>query len=116
MVPKLRRGIRGSRARSEPKECWQMRSQLMAGRSGRVHSVLSQMCGRGGVAGDVTENIPAGLQAGGRCKVRRTVYRLFDVEWGGRQKRSESGSREQGVRIDALEKEGRSARMPEYPY
>ena len=36
-------------------------------------------------------NIPAGLQgevqAGGRCKVRRMVYRLTNVEWRGRQKK-----------------------------
>ena len=29
---------------------WQMRSQLMAGRSGLASFVLTQMCGRGGVA------------------------------------------------------------------
>ena len=38
-------------------------------------------------------NIPAGLQgevqAGGRCKVGRMVYRLINVEWRGRQKKLE---------------------------
>ena len=33
MVSQLRRGVLGSWARSEPKECWQMRSRLMGGRS-----------------------------------------------------------------------------------
>ena len=37
MVSKLRRGVLGSWARSEPKECWQMRSRLMGERSGRAN-------------------------------------------------------------------------------
>ena len=53
MVSKLRREVRGSRARSGPKESWQMRSQLMGERNGCANSVLSQTCGRGGVAGGV---------------------------------------------------------------
>ena len=36
------------------KECWQMRSRLMGERSGRANSVQNRMCGRSGVAGDVT--------------------------------------------------------------
>ena len=36
------------RARSRPKESWQMRSQLMAGRSGRVSSSRRRMYGRSG--------------------------------------------------------------------
>ena len=39
--------VLGSRARSEPKECWQMRYRLIAS------SALSRISGRGGVAGDV---------------------------------------------------------------
>ena len=31
------------------------------------------------------------VQAGGRCKVGRVVYRLFGVEWRGRQKSSKPG-------------------------
>ena len=54
MVSKLRRGVLGSRARSELKECWQMRSRLVGERSGRANSVQNRMYGRGGVAGDVT--------------------------------------------------------------
>ena len=50
------------------------------------------MCGRGGVAGDVT--VTSEVQAGGRCKVGRVVYRLFDVEWGGRER---TRSSEQGL-------------------
>ena len=54
MISKIRRGFLGSRARSEQEEFWQMRSRLMGERSGRANSVLNRMCGRGGVAGDVT--------------------------------------------------------------
>ena len=95
MVSKLRRGVLGSRARSELKEFWQTRSRLMGERSGRANSVQSRMCGRGGAAGDVAI-ISGGaaweVQAGGRCQIGRVVYRLFDVEWGGRQKSSKLGS------------------------
>ena len=62
-VSKLRRGVLGSRARSELNECWQMRSRLMGERSGRANSVQNRMCGRGGVAGDVT------VTSGRICKV-----------------------------------------------
>ena len=43
----------GCRARSGPKESWQMRSQSMEGRNGLVSSVRRRMCGPGGVAGVV---------------------------------------------------------------
>ena len=39
-----------------------MRSRSMGGRSGRANSVVNLMCGRGGVAGDVTVTYPR------RCK------------------------------------------------
>ena len=58
MVSKLRGGVLGSRARSELKESWQTRSQLMGERNGCATSVLSQTCGRGGVAGGVTVTSP----------------------------------------------------------
>ena len=76
MVSMLRRGVLGSQTRSEPKECWQMRSRLMGGSSGCANSVLNQMCGRGGVAGDVTVTSRRGckgstgrrsLQKSGEC-------------------------------------------------
>ena len=103
MVSKLRRGVLGSRERSEPKECWQIR---MGGRSGFVNSARIQMCGRGGVASD--GNIPSSLQvhAGGRCKIRRMIHRLFDVKWERRQKAQslEAENKELRARIDGLEK------------
>ena len=58
MVSKLRGGVLGSRARSELKESWQTRSQLMGERNGCANSVLSHTCGRGGVAGGVTVTSP----------------------------------------------------------
>ena len=67
MVSKLR--VLGSRARSELKECWQMRPRWTGGRSGRANSVQNRMCGRGGAAGDVYSDIPAGL----RGKYRQAV-------------------------------------------
>ena len=98
MVSNLRSGVLGSRARSELKECWQMRSRLMGGWSGRANSVLNQMCGRGGVAGDVT--VTSKYRQAVAAKVRRMVFRPFDVEWRRRQKSSESGSREQGAQSE----------------
>ena len=56
-------------------------SQLMAGRSGRANSVQNPMCGRGGVAGDVT------MTSRRSCTGsfgRRSVNRLVGLEWGGR--------------------------------
>ena len=55
---------------------------------------------------EVSQKHPGGVarkvQAGRRCKVRRKVYGLFNVEWRGGQKSSESGrqrtrSLEQGL-------------------
>ena len=74
------------------------------------------MCGRGGVAGDVTVSILAGL----RGKYRQAVAARTG-EWSmgsstssgeaDRKARSlEAENKELQARIDALEKEGRSAR------
>ena len=41
----------GCRSRSGPKDSWQMRSQVMAGRNGLVSSARRRMCGPRGVAG-----------------------------------------------------------------
>ena len=91
MVSKLRRGVLGSRARSEPKEFWQMQSRLMGERS----------------------NIPAGLQG----KYRQAVAAKWG-EWStgsstssgeeDRKTRSlEAENKELRARIDAMEKKER---------
>ena len=49
-----------------------------------MQEVLQQHLGR----------VPWEAQAGRRCTVRKRVHRLFNVERRGRQKSSESGSRE----------------------
>ena len=86
-----------------------MRSRLMEEMSGRVNSVLSQMCGRGGVAGDATM-IPAGL----RGKYRQAVVgkngegstgsSTSSGEEDGRSKSLEAENKELRARIEALEK------------
>ena len=48
------RRVCGSQEMRGRKEFWQVRSRLMGERSGLVNSARSQMCGRGGVAGDAT--------------------------------------------------------------
>ena len=117
---KLRRGVLGSRARSELEEFWQMRSRLMGERSGRATSVQNRMCGRCGVAGDVTMTswrAAREVQAGGRCKVGRVVYKFFGVEWRGKQKaRSlEAENKELRARIDVMGEEEREQRGPDIP-
>ena len=111
-VSKLRRGVLGSRARSEPKECWQMRSQLMGGRSGRANSVLNHMCGRGCVAGDVTVTSRRGCKGNtgrrslqseekGLQALRRRVGRKTE-----KARSLDAENKELRARIDALEKKG----------
>ena len=123
IVSKLRKGVLGSRARSELKECGLMRSRLMGERSGRANSVLSRMCGRGGVAGDVTVTSRRGWKgsAGRRSlqsretgpqALRRRAGRKtekFGV-WKQRERNSERGlmlwKRKEEGRMSLLEKEG----------
>ena len=60
---------------------WRVRSRLMGGRSGRVNSVRSRMCGQGGVAGAAAvtslqgcgggRRSPQGLETGLRAPQRR---------------------------------------------
>ena len=68
-----------------------------------VQILFRMECGRGGVAGDVTISRRGCTGSTGR---RSLPIRLFDVEWGGRQKSSKPGSQEQELRgrIDAMEK------------
>ena len=73
MAFKHRRRSPGCRARSGKKEFWQMRSRLMAERSGFANSVRRPVCGRGGVAGVVGTTSPRVCKANTsrRC-TRRT--------------------------------------------
>ena len=103
------KGVLGSRARSELKECWQMRSRLMGEGSGREYPVQNRMCGRVALQAMLQQH-PGGaareVQAGGCCKVGRVVYSLFDVEVEeDRKTRSlEAENKELRARIDAMEK------------
>ena len=104
MASKLRKGVLGSRARSEQKEFWQMRSRLMGERSGRANSVWSRMCGRCGVAGDVTTTSQRGYtrsigrrllqsQESGLQALRRRVGRKTEKRdaWNVKIRSSEQG-------------------------
>ena len=111
MVSKIRRGVRGSRVKSVQNECWQVRSQLMAEKSGHANSVRNRMCGRGGVAGAVAVT-SCGLRGKDRQAVAaRSGERLTGSTTssgeGDRKTRSlEAENKELRARIDALEKKG----------
>ena len=81
----------------------------MGGRSGRANSVLNQMCGRGGVADDVTVTSPRGYK-GSTCRrslqsqenglqaLRRQLEKKTKETL--RLRSLESGSREQGAQSE----------------
>ena len=76
MVFKRGEGVRRSWGKNEQKESWRERSRLMDERSGRVNSVLSQMCGRGGAAGGATMTSQRGCVG---SRGRRLSQRMENV-------------------------------------
>ena len=117
-----RRRSPGCRARSGPKEFWQKQSQSTVGRSGRANSVQNRMCGRGGVAGDVT--ITSRRSCTGSIG-RRSLQSQGEWSTGSsassgeedRKARSmEAENKELRARIHAVEKEGRSTKGVRYPF
>ena len=121
MVSKLSSGVLGSRARSELKECWQMRSRLMGERSGRANSVQNRMCGRGGVAGDATVTSRRGCtgSTGRRSLQKSGEWSTGPSTSSGEEDRKtqclEAENKELRARIDAMEKKEGVQGGPEYP-
>ena len=85
IVLKRSEGVRGSWGKNEQKKSRRVRIRFMEQRSGRVKFARSQMCGRGGDAGDATvtyqrgcmgstgRQLPQGQENGVRALRRRVV-------------------------------------------
>ena len=83
MVSKRRDGVRGSEGKRGRIESWQVRSRLMEERSGFVNSARSQMCARGGAAGDATTISRPGCvgSPGWRIESPKVWRQREKVEW-----------------------------------
>ena len=78
MVFKCSEGVRGSQEERGERKCRRMPSPLLVGRNEFANFVRSQMCGRGGVAGDAALTSRQGrrLENGQRAPHRRAERRI----------------------------------------
>ena len=100
----------------------QMRSRSMGERSGRANSDQNRMCGRGGIAGDVTLTSRRGCKGStGRRSLQSQESGLQGSSASsGEEDRTtrslEAANKELRARIDATEKKEGVARRAEYPF